>query len=503
MRAEAEAARLAEEEARKAAEEEARALQELQALIEDYNTAEQRVRDTINTRRTVGKEEISELEELQAIFDEVVASAIALYEKGGISLDDEIFTGANGVYATIERLQKEIEAEQLRLQLIIDQETLEAELQDKIEALREMLEEAASRAIPAWRNLSDEVLSYSEALEEVRHALPDDEIAELEAQIARVKETLTFEDTRTAWGKLFDESVEMAERAAELEIAAEQAKNEEKLALAQAYYEEAARLQEQAIKREKEAEKALFEYRVQSYVDLLSKVNDIVGTITDAVSSLSDTLLEAAENRLSATLDNLEIAYLKGEMSEEEYNEAVTKAKQESAKEQYKIQMWDWSASILSATANIAQGVTKAIAQGGVAGIITGLAVSAAGAAQIASIIASKPIPPSFSTGGIVGGTSYTGDRVQAMLNSGEMVLNTGQQRNLFDSINSGQLGSGGVNIVINNSAANLVSAEPQITEKQINIMIDARVNESLQKGRYNQALTMAEQSQSGKYYGV
>ena len=43
-----------------------------------------------------------------------------------------------------------------------------------------------------------------------------------------------------------------------------------------------------------------------------------------------------------------------------------------------------------------------------------------------------------FADGGIVGGSSWHGDRVLARLNSGEMVLNQGQQRRLFGMISQG-----------------------------------------------------------------
>ena len=50
-----------------------------------------------------------------------------------------------------------------------------------------------------------------------------------------------------------------------------------------------------------------------------------------------------------------------------------------------------------------------------------------------------------FAGGGIVGGTSYKGDRLPAMLNSKEMILNGFQQKQLFDMITAGggQSGSG------------------------------------------------------------
>lgn len=41
-----------------------------------------------------------------------------------------------------------------------------------------------------------------------------------------------------------------------------------------------------------------------------------------------------------------------------------------------------------------------------------------------------------YAEGGIVPGNSFAGDKVMAMVNSGEMILNTHQQKNLFDMLN-------------------------------------------------------------------
>lgn len=59
-----------------------------------------------------------------------------------------------------------------------------------------------------------------------------------------------------------------------------------------------------------------------------------------------------------------------------------------------------------------------------------------------------------FADGGIVGGSSWHGDRVLARLNSGEMVLNQGQQRKLFGMISLGGgrqdgVGTGGSRTVV------------------------------------------------------
>ena len=63
-------------------------------------------------------------------------------------------------------------------------------------------------------------------------------------------------------------------------------------------------------------------------------------------------------------------------------------------------------------------------------------------ATMMAMIEAARISAPGFNSGGIyLGGTSF-GDKGLARLNKGEMILNMTQQSNLFDAINSGNLGS-------------------------------------------------------------
>lgn len=66
--------------------------------------------------------------------------------------------------------------------------------------------------------------------------------------------------------------------------------------------------------------------------------------------------------------------------------------------------------------------------------------LAAAGAAL--SVVAAMASIPKFAAGGIVPGVSFTGDKVPALLNSGEMILNGSQQSNLFQMLNSGLYGS-------------------------------------------------------------
>lgn len=58
--------------------------------------------------------------------------------------------------------------------------------------------------------------------------------------------------------------------------------------------------------------------------------------------------------------------------------------------------------------------------------------------AAISTIVAAMASVPKFATGGIVDGSSFYGDKVLARVNSGEMILNRSQQRNLFNLINGG-----------------------------------------------------------------
>lgn len=64
---------------------------------------------------------------------------------------------------------------------------------------------------------------------------------------------------------------------------------------------------------------------------------------------------------------------------------------------------------------------------------VVGWVLALGAVAAIIAMIAGAGSSLNFANGGIVPGTSFSGDRIQANLNSGEMVLNTQQQRNLFN----------------------------------------------------------------------
>ena len=241
--------------------------------------------------------------------------------------------------------------------------------------------------------------------------------------------------------------------------------------------------------------------------NIASEVNGYAQQVEQIINDAAQMALETENNKMRAELANLEIKYRKGELGEEEYQKKVAEAKKKGAKIQYQIEMAQWASNILAATANTAVGVTQALAQGGVAGIITGALVGAAGAVQLASIMAAKPIKH-FAAGGFVGGingASMGADNTTIAARSGELVMNANQQRALWDMLNGtgSAAGTGGVNLTINNNAANLVNVQPQITRGQIELMIDARVNDGLKSGRFNSGLNAANAGMSGDFYGI
>jgi hypothetical protein len=77
----------------------------------------------------------------------------------------------------------------------------------------------------------------------------------------------------------------------------------------------------------------------------------------------------------------------------------------------------------------------------------------AMGVANVAKINGVK-----FANGGIVQGNSFAGDRIHAYVNSGEMILNSGQQANLFRMLNSAGGGNAdGREIILRAKGADLV----------------------------------------------
>lgn len=80
------------------------------------------------------------------------------------------------------------------------------------------------------------------------------------------------------------------------------------------------------------------------------------------------------------------------------------------------------------------------------------LAFGVTGLTTMLSMISSikQATAGSFAQGGIIGGSSYSGDKLLANVNSGEMILNSRQQRNLFNLLDTGTMPQrGGANVQV------------------------------------------------------
>lgn len=293
------------------------------------------------------------------------------------------------------------------------------------------------------------------------------------------------------------------------EVELEKAKVEELTAIEGTYYDKYKAAQEQLLElkksvdesevlseKEKEAAKLAIDEKyaknkAELWNEVSTQINGYVQQTANIAKEAGDLMLDNLKSQTNTELMELEQKYAKGEMSEEEYYDKQKQIQQKAAREEYKIKMFQWTASMLAATANIAEGVSKAIAQGGVAGIVTGALVAAAGGVQLASIIASKPTPPNFYKGGVIGGANGAtmgGDNTYIHARAGEMVLNATQQRNLWDMINGqGGRGETSLDLTVNNTQSNKVDTQFREEDGAVILdIVDKRVNKGFIDGTFD-----------------
>lgn len=192
-----------------------------------------------------------------------------------------------------------------------------------------------------------------------------------------------------------------------------------------------------------EKAKPIIDEVVSACSNFLTSVSDLFSTLADTAASKLDDLtqkwddyfdeLDEKQDRQAESLNALLSAglisyedYINGQQQlDEDYAAAEEQRMAEEEEQREKANSLAEAAfnaqkvnSVAQAVINIAEGVTKAIAQGGVAGIAMGALVSAAGAIQIGTIAAQQYTP--MAAGGIV--TSPT----HALIGEGgspEMVL--------------------------------------------------------------------------------
>ena len=245
--------------------------------------------------------------------------------------------------------------------------------------------------------------------------------------------------------------------------------------------------EEEKEKAKAEIDEKYAQAKIERARTVMEQVNQYTQQALQVAQDAAKLMLESIQNEQKLELAALDEKYEKGEMSETEYTEKMKAIKKKAAQEEYKAKMFQWTASMLAAVANIAEGVSKTIALGFPIGLATAPIVAAAGAVQIASIVASKPIPPNFARGGIVGGASYYGDNVNAHVNSGEMITNFPQQKRLWAMINGDAQYKPSFPITVNNTQSNRVSAYAEERDGAVFIeIIDKHINKGFADGTYD-----------------
>ena len=166
---------------------------------------------------------------------------------------------------------------------------------------------------------------------------------------------------------------------------------------------------------------------IDSWDEFDEKINDIIGSTEQLKASLGDLgekyrIVTELERKMMDITEQGMNTLMKQTTQSEQGLEGLADAFANAARTIVK--------SLIAE--GVAHVVKDAMKKFGIAGIAVGTAAGTAAAAVFETVV------PKFATGGIVPGSQMTGDNVIARLNSGEMVLNRGQQGKLFNMLQSG-----------------------------------------------------------------
>lgn len=418
--------------------------------------AQQAAREAAQRRKEAADKELEELRKLEDMQVSIIADArekaeaqtmlsyqrqIADLEKRLKEEKDLTINARAAINARITLLQRE---QAQKLQEISDNATKDAIARENaaqeaiVDAQVAAIEDATEKAVEAEKVRADrEIAALRERLQEEKD-ITLSETAAINAQIeqkeresaekvAQIRKDAAekaakdlFENTMLRYSNALDERILKAGEnaqdvaAAELDFARQQL---EMLQNIDATTKDAMFENEEQYKAAVlAAEQEVYNARLKSSQALQQQAKEVADTMQQVTGALSD-LFEAAAGD----------------------SEAYAKFKKAMA--------------IVDATISLAQTIAAATAistEGDPYTLAIRIAANvAAVTAQFAAVIkaikaASIPSAPSFERGGIVPGTSYTGDNVTTRLNSREMVLTLQQQGNLFDLINAG-LPRGGI----------------------------------------------------------
>lgn len=184
----------------------------------------------------------------------------------------------------------------------------------------------------------------------------------------------------------------------------------------------------------------------QSYANAQSKANSVQSDYEAGIINKEEALKSIDD--INADLEKLNLTPVKIEVETEDIDKA--KEKMSGACDAIKsmgsslsglgdaieVPELNVAGTMAQAFATMVDGYATATAQAGKLGPWAWVAFAATGLATLATMISSVKQAGAFATGGIVGGTSSSGDKKFARVNSGEMILNKFQQARLFNMVN-------------------------------------------------------------------
>ena len=228
----------------------------------------------------------------------------------------------------------------------------------------------------------------------------------------------------------------------------------------------------------------------QSYANAQSKANSVQSDYEAGIINKGEAL--KAIDDINAELEKLNLTPVKIDVETEDIDKA--KEKMSGACDAIKamgsslsglgdaieVPELNVAGTMAQAIATMVDGYATATAQAGKLGPWAWVAFAATGLATLTAMIASVKQAGAFATGGIVGGTSSSGDKKFARVNSGEMILNKFQQARLFNMVNGNfqppTFTAGEMQPVTMNNISNNI--EPSATV--VNVHLDANARKML-----------------------
>lgn len=304
----------------------------------------------------------------------------------------------------------------------------------EIAAMRQQLERGEDLTAQAREELAALIKAKEQSLQNDLQRMADDyaakQIAEQAAKTRQSERTLI--ELRKQVAK------EGSEELLRLQLQAMDLQKEEELTKYKEGSEERLLIDRQYEAAKAELEQSYRQAKEQAEIEMAQKVLSMVTDLNGSIAKIEKAELKRFTKEQDEKKEALKKQLDSGILSEEEYAARTAEIDEETRQREIELEREqakrEKALNIFSATLSTLAAIIGFLANpGGIPGIALSALAALTGAAQVAAI-AAEPLPE-FATGGMVGGTSYTGDKVLARVNSGEGILTAQGVDNLTDTV--------------------------------------------------------------------